>query len=267
MAQKRMFNNLVIGSDDFMEMPDSSQNLYFHLSMKADDDGFVDNWKSVMRMTRKTSDDIKILIEKKFIIPFDTGVIVIRHWRLNNYLRNDRYKETIYKNEKSTLEVDNTGAYKVGIPNGYQMDTNGIRSIDKNSIDKKKNKKEKKKKSFEDVFSENDFSKELEDTLRDFIDMRKAIKKPMTTKALELLIKNLEKLTNLEAEKIAILNQSIEHSWQTVYPLKIENSSSNSKSNKKAVDTSRLTQEEYTSLMRKEISIEELIEKGRVDVL
>ena len=89
-----------------------------------------------------------------------------------------------------------------------------------NEEDIKKKEKNKKRKTFEDVFSENHFSKELENTIKDFIDMRKTIKKPMTTKALELLIKNLEKLTNLEEEKIAILNQSIEHGWQTVYPLK-----------------------------------------------
>lgn len=83
-----------------------------------------------------------------------------------------------------------------------------------------KKEKNKKRKTFEDVFTENSISDELKDTLKDFIDMRKTIKKPMTTKALELLIKNLNKLTNLEEEKIAILNQSIEHSWQTVYPLK-----------------------------------------------
>ena len=91
-------------------------------------------------------------------------------------------------------------------------------------LEKEKN---KKRKSFEDVFLENQCSKELENTLKDFIDMRKTIKKPMTTRALELLLKNLERLTNLEEEKIAILNQSIEHGWQTVYPLKNNNSNQN----------------------------------------
>ena len=128
MAQKRMFNNLVIGSDDFLEMPDSSQNLYFHLSMQADDDGFVDNWKSIMRMTGKKEDDLKILIAKSFIIPFDTGILVIRHWRLNNYIQKDRYKETVHRQEKSTL--------KLGENNVYELYTDCIPSIDKSSIDK-----------------------------------------------------------------------------------------------------------------------------------
>lgn len=128
MAQKRMFSNLVIGSDDFLEMPDSSQNLYFHLSMNADDDGFVDKWKSIMRMTGKKEDDLKILIAKSFIIPFDSGLIVIRHWRLNNYIQKDRYKETIHRDEKSMLELDEN--------NVYNLYTKCIPSIDKNSIDK-----------------------------------------------------------------------------------------------------------------------------------
>ena len=128
MAQKRMFSNLVIGSDDFLEMPDSSQNLYFHLSMQADDDGFVDNWKSIMRMTGKKDDDLKILIAKSFIIPFETGILVIKHWRINNYIQKDRYKETIHKEEKSRLSL--------GEDNVYKMDTTCIPRLDKNRLDK-----------------------------------------------------------------------------------------------------------------------------------
>ena len=127
MAQKRMFNKTVVESDEFIEMPDSSQNLYFHLSMNADDDGFVDNWKSIMRMTGKKEDDLKILIAKKFIIPFESGVIVIRHWRLNNYIRNDRHKETAYQDEKTLLSMDSSLV--------YQMSTNRLPSIDKSRLD------------------------------------------------------------------------------------------------------------------------------------
>lgn len=109
-------------------------------------------------------------------------------------------------------------------PNGFeenQMEAKKPDNDNEDDNDKDINKKEKnKRKTFDDVFAEKDFSEELENTIKDFIDMRKTIKKPMTTKALELLIRNLEKLTNLEEEKIAILNQSIEHGWQTVYPLK-----------------------------------------------
>ena len=127
MAQRRMFNKSVTNNDKFLEMPDSSQNLYFHLSMNADDDGFVDNWKSIMRMTGHKDDDLKVLITKNFVIPFESGVIVIKHWRLNNYLQKDRIVQTNYKMEKSQLKVDEN--------NVYTLDTECIHSIDKYSID------------------------------------------------------------------------------------------------------------------------------------
>ena len=127
MAQKRMFNNSVVGSDSFLEMPDSSQNLYFHLSMRADDDGFVDNWRSIMRMTGKKEDDLKILISKSFILPFESGILVIKHWKLNNYIQKDRYKETIHTSEKALLTTDEN--------NVYRLDTNCIPSIEENSIE------------------------------------------------------------------------------------------------------------------------------------
>ena len=125
-------------------------------------------------------------------------------------------KNTTGKNGKkeNTKNTDNDNEHD----NEHEYENDNEKDIDK----KEKN---KKKKTFDDVFLENHFSEELEITIKDFIDMRKAIKKPMTTKALELLIRNLEKLTNLEEEKIAILNQSIEHGWQTVYPLKQLNNS------------------------------------------
>lgn len=128
MAQRRMFNKTITNNDNFLEMPDSSQNLYFHLSMNADDDGFVDNWKSIIRMTGHKEDDLKILIAKQYIIPFESGVIVIRHWRLNNYLQKDRITPTNYKEEKALLTTD--------MNNVYNLDTKCIHSIDKNSIDK-----------------------------------------------------------------------------------------------------------------------------------
>ena len=134
MAQKRMFDKTITNSDSFLEMPDSAQNLYFHLNMEADDDGFVDNWKSIMRMIRKSEDDLKILIAKSYVIPFESGVIVIKHWKINNYLRKDRYNETKYLEEKSQLLIEPNQSYSlrctVGIP---VVDTEENR-IEKNSI-------------------------------------------------------------------------------------------------------------------------------------
>lgn len=127
MAQKRMFDKTITNADDFLEMPMSSQVLYFHLSMNADDDGFINNWKSIMRMTGTKEDDLKVLIAKNYIIPFDSGVIVIKHWRINNFLRKDRHIETKYQKELSELKINDNQEYWL---------TNGQPSIDKNSIDK-----------------------------------------------------------------------------------------------------------------------------------
>lgn len=157
--------------------------------------------------------------------------------------------------------------------NNKQITTNKNEKNDNNDNIKKE--KNKKRKTFEEVLAENNCSEELEITVRDFIDMRKTIKKPMTSKALELLFRNLEKLTNLEEEKIAILNQSIEHGWQTVYPLKTNNMRNSSKGEikeeekqeeLKEIDISGLTPEEYDLLVKKKITIQDLIKKGRINV-
>ena len=106
-----MFSKSVIDSDMFLDMPLSAQALYFHLSMRADDDGFVNNPKKIQRMVGASDDDCKILVAKKFIIPFESGIVVIRHWKIHNYIQKDRYKETVYLDEKSKISTDQTGAY------------------------------------------------------------------------------------------------------------------------------------------------------------
>ena len=127
-----MFSLSVVDTDQFLEMPLSSRLLYYELGMRADDDGFVDNWKKILAFTGLKDDDLKVLVAKNFIIPFDTGVIVIRHWRMNNYLRNDRYKATSHQEELQKLSLDYNDVYNldtIGIPGG-------IHSIGKDSIGK-----------------------------------------------------------------------------------------------------------------------------------
>ena len=99
MAEKRMFSKKIIDSDAFLDMPLSTQALYFHLSMRADDEGFINNPKKVSRMIGCGEDDLKLLIAKNFIIPFESGVVVIKHWLIHNTIRKDRAKETLYKEE------------------------------------------------------------------------------------------------------------------------------------------------------------------------
>lgn len=111
MAERRMFAKTIIDSDAFLDMPLSAQSLYFHLAMRADDDGFVNNPKKIQRMIGASDDDCKLLIMKRFILAFESGVIVIKHWRIHNYIQKDRYKETLYKAEKSKLAIDAKNGY------------------------------------------------------------------------------------------------------------------------------------------------------------
>ena len=127
MAERRMFAKAIIDSDAFLDMPLTAQALYFHLSMRADDDGFINNPKKIQRMIGSADDDLRLLLAKRFLIAFESGVVVIKHWKIHNYIRNDRYKPTIYKEEKAQLiEKENksyTDRLPDGIPNGYQMET------------------------------------------------------------------------------------------------------------------------------------------------
>lgn len=143
MAERRMFSKTIVDSDMFIDMPVTARLLYYDLAMRADDDGFVNSPKKIMRMIGASEDDLRILCARQFLIPFETGVVVIRHWRIHNYIQNDRYKATIYQSEKSRL-VEKTGKpYELVsnsdtecIQNGYNMDTQ-VR-IGKDSIGKSK---------------------------------------------------------------------------------------------------------------------------------
>lgn len=115
MAQRRMFDIEFVDADAFLDMPATSQLLYFHLGLRADDDGFIHNPKRIMRTCGGTEDDLKILIAKKYLIPFDSGIVVIKHWKLHNKIPKDRYKETNYTDEKDMLSLNDNGSYTLCI--------------------------------------------------------------------------------------------------------------------------------------------------------
>lgn len=115
-----MFSDDITSSDAFLDMPDSSQNLYFHLGMRADDDGFV-NPNITMRMIGANNDDLKILIAKRFLLQFENGVVVVKHWRINNFIRKDRYKPTNYIDEKNVLRVKENMAYTLDKSQGEDI--------------------------------------------------------------------------------------------------------------------------------------------------
>jgi hypothetical protein len=210
MSSKRMFNTQIVDSDAFLSMPLSSQALYFHLGMSADDDGFLNNPVQIARAINASQDDMNLLLLKKFILRFDTGVMVIKHWKINNYIRSDRYKPTLYQDELRQLEVKQDGGYRfIGaienektpinqqvLPVGYQKDTE-IRldkiKLDKISIDKGSN--------------NNDLY---------FMDqLNKDVKKNTTFETLEKLIKNnfltpKRDLTEVEARQL--------FDWVSEYP-------------------------------------------------
>ena len=129
MARKRMFSLSVVDCDKFLDLPLTSQLLYFHLGMRADDDGFVDSPRKIQRAIGCSDDDLKLLILKRFVIAFESGVIVIRHWCVHNTIQKDRYHETIYKAEKGGLTLNDTGAYESECDtNVYGMETHCIQN-------------------------------------------------------------------------------------------------------------------------------------------
>lgn len=136
MAQRRMFNLKIVDTDKFLEMPSTTRLLYFDLSMRADDDGFVDNPKKIMKMTGGTEDDLKVLFSKEYVIPFASGVCVIKDWKIHNYIANDRYHETHYLEEKKQLKVEDNGVYTRCIQGCIQSDDSGKVRLGKDSIDK-----------------------------------------------------------------------------------------------------------------------------------
>ena len=142
MAQRRMFSKNVARTDVFIDMPQSAQNLYFHLGIEADDDGFVSP-KMVMRMLGSADDDLKLLIAKQFVIPFQDGVIVIRHWKVNNEIRQDRYKETQYVEHKKSLKLKDgvydrtTGGRHLVVPEVVPMVDTGKDRLGKDRLEEK----------------------------------------------------------------------------------------------------------------------------------
>lgn len=191
MAERRMFSKTIIDSDLFLDMSLSTQCLYFHLSMRADDDGFVNNPKKIQRMIGAGDDELKMLIVKKFIIPFESGICVIKHWRIHNYIQKDRYHPTLSQNEFAQLVLDKSKNYQLKtekitmdtncIQEGYKMDTqsslgedrSGEVSLGKVSLSSGK---------YEDLTDDEDFKEKIkkleEETLGSFTvyDCKKLLK-------------------------------------------------------------------------------------------
>lgn len=123
MAQRRMFSLRIVDTDNFLNMPISARLLYYDLSMRADDDGFVDCPQKILKFIGCSEDDLKILIAKKYVFYFESGICVIKDWKIHNYIQKDRYQETLYQKERQFLQVNNDGAYEACTQNVSNMDT------------------------------------------------------------------------------------------------------------------------------------------------
>ena len=227
MAERRMIAKTIIDSDAFLDMPASARLLYYDLNMRADDDGFINAPKKIMRMTGASPDDINMLILKKFIIPFESGVVVIKHWKVHNYIRKDMYHETKYVEEKSLLYLDENNAYTQN--SQYSLRTCN-ECVTKPSTQVRLGKvsigKDNVVSNETTIESETPFTEyangntELLNALNAFEDMRKKIKKPLTETAKKLLVGKLKKLEADGNPPVLVLEQSIMNCWQGVFELK-----------------------------------------------
>ena len=247
MAERRMFTKKVTDDDNFMALSASAQALYLHLSMSADDDGFCNQVSISMFKAHASVQDLQALLEKRYIYQFENGVIVIKHWRMANALRKDRYTPTAFQEELSHLDLKDNGSY-TWLPNGCHVVTECLPqdSIGKNSIDKSSIGKNNippiypkgGKVKTETVYYPDD--EKLNQAFADFVEMRKKIKKPMTERAVTLAMNKLKKLSEVPFADsmdndlaIQILEQSTMNCWQDLYPLKDSN---NKKSGNGGVD-------------------------------
>lgn len=263
MANKRMFTMKIVDSDAFLDMPLSAQCLYFHLNMRADDDGFIGNPKRIMKIVGAADDDLKLLIAKSFLLTFENGVIVIKHWRMHNTLSKRRYHETQYIDEKGTLLIKKNGSYS--LTSGEPINDSGLLGIFELNGEQTENKWRTNGEQMENADLDLDLgldlaldqdrdlvlntppispSKEgesgkgsvkkkepvvyypddemLDSAFKEFLTMRKQIKKPLATKQALTRMKNkIERLSGGNSDlAIRILNQSTDNCWQDVYELK-----------------------------------------------
>jgi uncharacterized protein Yka (UPF0111/DUF47 family) len=238
----------VIDSDAFLDMPLSTQAVYMHLLMRADDDGFVNNVKKIKRMICASDDDVRMLVAKGFVIPFDTGVVVIKHWRVHNIIRNDLYHPTIYQDEKADLIADKTGTYRIR----NESVTNPLRDCIETESEtypnkiNKVNKTKSNKESKEILLLDSSLSEPVRDKVMEFLEYREEIKKPYKSeRSIKSLVTQVEKQEHEHGATAVIecINMTIGNQWQGIFWDKI------GKPQGKAKGYDRKAQEDYARRM------------------
>ena len=186
MAERRMFAKTIIDSDAFLDMPLSTQALYFHLSMRADDDGFINSSKKIQRMLGCNDDDLKILLAKNFLIPFDDGVCVIKHWRIHNYIQKDRYKPTVYGEHADKLSLKDN--------NVYTLETKCIQTVSNSESQERIGKASLVQVKQHKQPTKVDLPDNVDPSIwNDYLSLRKAKKAVLTKTALNGIIRESEK--------------------------------------------------------------------------
>lgn len=227
MAERRMFAKTIIDSDVFLDMPLSAQALYFHLGMRADDEGFINNPKRVQKMIGSNDDDLRLLQAKKFLIPFPSGVMVIKHWKMHNYIQKDRFKPTVYVTERALLrQKDNKS---------YTLDTDCIQNVSSSDTQVRLGEGRIGKVNNIEVEGEaptqfdiilNETEEELRKPLKEYIEYREFNDRPLNPTGLRYIISELRNLSNCDIETSkGILKQSIRNGWFKLVPLQVSEKS------------------------------------------
>jgi len=215
MAERRMFSKTIINSDLFLDLPSSAQNLYFHLSLNADDEGFANSPKKIMKYVNSQTEDMELLIENGFIKKFDSGIVVIIHWNLHNYIQKDRFKATIYQKEKQQLVL-------VGKKYVMKDECTQFVSILETQDSIEKSSEEQDRSELAGILNEIGNEK-VREKFEIFIKMREKNHSSLTPDALRILIKKAYGLTkslaNQDEAIIMILDRSITNNYKDIYPL------------------------------------------------
>lgn len=231
MAEKRMYSKKITDSDAFIEMASSTQALYFHLNQGADDDGFNNQIQNAMFKAHASIDDLKVLLTKNFVMRFESGVVVIKHWWIHNTLRKDRYVPTNFQEELKLLGIKENKAYTLSkdeslwLPNGCQMVATDKISIDKGSIEEDKKEKDKEKDDTlsipyqYDIYENYTFSDKVKDSIDLWLSYKKERKQTYKDTGLKVLLNRLQKDYDTYGEQYVIdsIESSIASNYQGIF--------------------------------------------------
>ena len=265
MAERRMFSKPLTSSDLFLEMPKDAQLLYFHLALDADDDSFINNPNTIIRCVGCQKSDMEVLIKKGYLKLFESGIAVIVHWKIHNYIQKDRYKETIYQKEKQQLvlygkKYVTKDEYTQSVSN---EDTSCVSILEtQDRLDK--NNEEQNRLELDGILEKIE-NKKVREKFESFVKMRENNSSPLTPDALKILINKAEKLTtgfvNQDETIIKILEKSIINNYKDIFP--IEGNNVQIKSTFEDVDLNKIENNESEEQLYKDwLESNNLLDQG-----